>query len=434
MSTTPIAPIYWDDSDFPLYSGAVVVKRPAGSITLEGGVDFRWLPTPTIKWEGATADTSAFDVALDSEANDPTIELVDATPLPPLSPLPRSPAIATLLLSSYDSGVLQPAPMFTTGAPVQQVVFNVINGPVVQGLRRIDVSGGSYAGRFVLDSPEWHFVVDMRQDRTPARERLQRDGGYAFTHVGTLDRIDGEPMPVDEVTLALERLASYLSFVRGAYVAVALPVGFDTDRQPCLIDWTTRRDSPWREGWACFDRTQAADFESLLASFVTKCHDPLWQQVLPRAFDYYVSANDPLNVEIAVSTSQMALELLAWAVLHEGKLVTTTQFKSKSFNAEHRIERLLQEAKIPLGLDPSLKHLLARSPTGGWRNGAHAITCMRNTIVHPTAKKPTFPIDAWVDAWRLSQWYLALLLLWLLDHQGGLRQPTPIRLEAHRRS
>src|SRR5207253_1180948 len=106
----------------------------------------------------------------------PKIKLTGAEPLPPLKPTPRDPAIGTAVLPHYRSDVLHPAPVFSTGAPVQRVVFNIINGPAVQARHRLDVPGGSWAGRFVLQTAEWNFVIDMRQDRTQTFDRLRRDG------------------------------------------------------------------------------------------------------------------------------------------------------------------------------------------------------------------------------------------------------------------
>ena len=52
-----------------------------------------------------------------------------------------------------------------------------------------------------------------------------------------------------------------------------------------------------------------------------------------------------------------------------------------------------------------------------WLDGAEAITEIRNAIVHPS-KELNLPDGAYCDAWRLSLWYLDLVFLRLLGHEG----------------
>jgi hypothetical protein len=47
----------------------------------------------------------------------------------------------------------------------------------------------------------------------------------------------------------------------------------------------------------------------------------------------------------------------------------------------------------------------------------HVITDLRNGLVHPGAVK-NVPDGAYVDAWRLSLWYIELTILRLCDHNG----------------
>ena len=55
-----------------------------------------------------------------------------------------------------------------------------------------------------------------------------------------------------------------------------------------------------------------------------------------------------------------------------------------------------------------------------WEDSLHAIACLRNDLTHPIVKHDA-SVDAYYDVWRLSMWYLDLVLLKLCGYNGKYR-------------
>ena len=54
-----------------------------------------------------------------------------------------------------------------------------------------------------------------------------------------------------------------------------------------------------------------------------------------------------------------------------------------------------------------------------WKDGPHALTDIRNSIVHPDKdKRPEFMGDSYYQWCQLSLWYLDLVFLRLCGHKG----------------
>ena len=79
-------------------------------------------------------------------------------------------------------------------------------------------------------------LVDLPESRD-RYGHLEATGGYSFTHVGQLTRIDGSAFAVQQAEKILESLRVFLSFARGAACSLPIRWGRDIDGE---IVWTWR--------------------------------------------------------------------------------------------------------------------------------------------------------------------------------------------------
>jgi hypothetical protein len=168
---------------------------------------------------------------------------------------------------------------------------------------------------------------------------------------------------------------------------------------------------------------------------VTRWSDADWKQVLQLAIDLYVTANHQESSQIGLVIAQSALELLAWAILVERRQTLSPEGFEKLAAAD-TVRLLLELAGVPRAIPAALNALASTSPPGQkggtWRDGPHAVTDLRNGMVHPTKSRrvklgvPTLP---WFEAARLSLWYVELVLLRLLDYEGPYRNRLTFREE-----
>ena len=61
-----------------------------------------------------------------------------------------------------------------------------------------------------------------------------------------------------------------------------------------------------------------------------------------------------------------------------------------------------------------------------WNDMPHAITDIRNSLVHPN-EKTSLPNGSYFEAWQLSTWLLDLAFLRLCGHDGSYSNRTTKR-------
>lgn len=146
-----------------------------------------------------------------------------------------------------------------------------------------------------------------------------------------------------------------------------------------------------------------------------------YRPVIRSAISWYGAANcQQGGLEGSIILAQSVLELLSWVLLVEDLgLHSNSAFEKLS--ADARIRHLLTHCGIPLSVTPEVTSLASLASARSW-DGPHALVKLRNWLVHPERKNRN-EIDAldeevWFDAWKLSLWYIELVLLHLFGYRG----------------
>ena len=96
-----------------------------------------------------------------------------------------------------------------------------------------------------LNHDGWQIRIVAVPESGDRREQLKATGGYAFTHVGQLTRVDDSAFSVEQAKDILESLRQFLSFARGA--ACALPIHWGRGEDDEIV-WR-RFQSPIVDPW-----------------------------------------------------------------------------------------------------------------------------------------------------------------------------------------
>ncbi|MGA8831918.1 MAG: hypothetical protein WB554_09950, partial [Desulfomonilaceae bacterium] len=118
-----------------------------------------------------------------------------------------------------------------------------------------------------------------------------------------------------------------------------------------------------------------------------------------------------------------ALELLSWVYFAGNKALKDL----KSFDdlpAAFRIKSILCEADISRKVPSTMKRLAEKICD----NGPEAITTLRNQISHPKGTTSEGTLLLRIDALKLSQWYVELILLWLCSYNGDYASTLKIQI------
>ncbi|MFE6164476.1 hypothetical protein ACFQ7F_36810 [Streptomyces sp. NPDC056486] len=394
-----------------LYSGNLSASSSTASFLAVGEITWCWLPTPRIDYEIASSDPEVlqWDMAEELAIGIPggDIPEIDA------GSGEKSPIIhARARLPEMSRGSKQ---------DMRRVAFHVANMPMTMGDSLRD--GGSWwRGRTMLVGNGWSIILDSRRDSKGIRDQLKEQGGFAITHTGQLQRAGGEAFAEEEANDALELLGCCLSFAFGRHIAPSLAEGYDSADQVVWQDWRARRISPWGTRHSIIDETRQSDLSDIFLHFAGFWEDYLMRDLLTHATHYYIEASDPNPIQLAASTAQAGLELLAYE-----KLVASGSMSSNRYGKNHahqNMSALLAEYSIDDSIPATLASLTqaANTPTASL-SGPQILARMRNGIMHPSREKPRYDVEAWLDAWSLARKYLILSTLGRIGFQGSIRDP-----------
>ncbi|MCP8970802.1 hypothetical protein [Ectobacillus ponti] len=305
------------------------------------------------------------------------------------------------------------------GSETHQLVFSVVNfindfGSPIQHERTM------YLGRSWFKYGAFRIVLDKQPDYKTKYDELTKTGGYAITHAGMIEHIEGELFSYDEVADLLESLMWLLSFASGRKVGICSVHGYigeelvlERYQAPIIFKW--KKVNNW------FPKTDPDSYlqlQNVYPSLVKQLKDDLWGDVLKRTLSWYFDSNDARYVENKIVAVQIALETLAWTFLVEEHEIVARSVFDKKLRASDKLVRLLHELSIPQVLPDTGTFAAAQK---FYENGPHLLTDFRNEIVHPSKKAKKNGQTIAVPKHRvleLGKQYLELSILRILNYKG----------------
>ncbi|MCE9527086.1 MAG: hypothetical protein K8R36_13650, partial [Planctomycetales bacterium] len=270
----------------------------------------------------------------------------------------------------------------------------------------------------------WSITIAAFENTGERTKALKEEGGFVVTHMGRVTKSDGATFSSDQLEEILNCLHYFLSFALGRWAGVALPIGLDAVGQKVYETWGMGKTAhgPWKGGHSWFDAHHADMLTHVFPGFMSLWKNNTWREPLTHAIYWYLAAcNHGIGVGISVDAglilTQTALELLAWtSCVIDRKLIPKSDFKRGKLTAAEKLRYLATSLDIPNDIPQALCNF--KGPNGTkWRDSMHAITAVRNSLVHPDANAGLAE-DSFLDAWKLSLWYLDMIFLRLCGHNG----------------
>lgn len=283
--------------------------------------------------------------------------------------------------------------------------------------------GGTSCGRAILRCDGWQITIAAIDQTRGLVKALKQQGGHVITHAGQIEQEDRSTFSSKELENQLGMITYFLSFVFGRWAGASLSIGVDADGNQVYEEWGLRKaaEGPWNGAISWFDSHHAELLTQVFPGFVNLWQDDVWSGPLRKALYLYLGASEPgkgIGVDTGLILTQAALELLAWNhCVQDRKMVSPRAFEPRGLSAADKLRILAASLDIPLEIPATLTSLLSR-PGKKWDDSMDAITALRNSVVHPATKNPV-PDNSFYDAWRLSLWYIDLVLLRLCGHTGS---------------
>lgn len=325
-------------------------------------------------------------------------------------------------------------PDLSWGSPsdVHRLRMHLTNFPDIRLPGWLTTEGAGWLGTVTVSAGPWILRVDRRREASELSKEVRANLRYAVTHIAELTRRDAALLTPDEVSTALSCIHSLCSFARAAWVAPMLPVGYDGDGEPTWWQATPRFcTAGLGRGISWLDPHDGQGFAEAAGRWLKLWQDPLWQDVLRLAVIYYLEANrqgqaDPGFLEVKYTMAQAALELLAWAILHQDPTTSGSARSWKNggpgaaeYNLRGLLERIGISQTVPTEL-PALQQFLDADPQ--LTDAASILPRLRNDVAHPKRRPGAAgrPPQIVQEGWQLACWYVELVLLWRLGYHGQI--------------
>ncbi len=397
-----------------LYTGPLLLRQSARSLTLEARVTLQWLPSPRVVVEAS------------SVPDDARIELgnadVQVGEQGPQAACQIAALSGQLFGESSLIGVIRDRVTVPRDCAVTQARFLVPNfEPPIGG--PVAFPDGSFrAARIRLVGGGWNITLDETIDLRNNLKALKANSGYAVTQLGLLQRDDGAKFNSAEANSVLEAVSYYLSFACGRWTIPFLAQGLGEDGAARWTVWDSGRVMPYRFRHSWMDTRHRQHLEGPFSGFFARWSDESWRDVVRLAIHWYVEANSQAgSVEGAIVLTQTALELLASAALVENGTWLSQDGYSKLPAADH-IRLLLTWANLPLAIPAELGDLAKAALANNCTDVAAALTWIRNSVAHPSPKNRQSLLRSSAiargEAWVLGLWHLELCLLRLFGYSG----------------
>lgn len=301
-------------------------------------------------------------------------------------------------------------------------VFHLFNFPEFHGGQYQD-SAPAACSLLVLTSAEWRFSVQELPDNATREvwKRIKSDGVSRLTHMVKLERNNGDLFSGEEAREQCHLLDNFLAFVKGGLCTAVCGVGLAEDGEKTWTTFASPRTSNPPYSW--FTPFQANQAERLFPLFASRWQQSdEWKECLQAVIYWYRQANTSgrsPSIDSAIILAQVALERLAYHyIVIDRKMISGKGFDD--LRASDRLRMLFSICGIPNEITDTALNIRQANErfqkSSKWVDAPHAITDIRNSLVHPVNKKDVR--NCYVDAWKLSLWYLELSVLALCGYDG----------------
>lgn len=307
---------------------------------------------------------------------------------------------------------------------IAKAVFHLVNWPNFQGAASFGDYHATNTRRgyrtcgwlsFIIGA--WRVTITGNYRTWDAVDSLKSQGGYVITHAGAIVRTDNGAFSTSQLDEVIAQLMYLLSFVMGRWTSPELCVGFGSNEYRVYESWGLGRCVPgyWSSGLSFFDEFHPEIIEGVIPGLWDLLNDNHWRQPMRDVIYWYLHANGSnsgLGIDARFMFSQVALELLSWTYLVTDKNVLS-KGKFKKLTAREAINMLLQELCLTTEIPRTMTSLACE-----WEDSAHAITSIRNSLVHPE-KEGQLSGDVYWEVLTLSLWLIEVVVLKMSGYTGS---------------
>ena len=155
------------------------------------------------------------------------------------------------------------------------------------------------------------------------------------------------------------------------------------------------------------------ELATLFPGFMKRWVNDDWREALHEVIYWYLNANhSSRGIDAGIILTQAAIERLSYEFsVKDRRLLTVNGFKALWASDKFRL--LFSSVNIPLDIPAETSELqqLAGNSQINWTDAPHALTEIRNSLVHPEHRRRGQVDSTDDEAWNLGLWYLEMGIL-----------------------
>lgn len=304
---------------------------------------------------------------------------------------------------------------------LDSLIFHLFDFIELRGTRvttEVDGSISKAIPHLDLEFDSWHIELKLIASTLDLNQNEKWKKGFQLTHVGKIRKLSGESFTWNECKTIIDSLRFFLSFCRGGWCSPVCFVGYDICGSRVFESWSSPdeiRHSPHH--WV--DRHHGTQMSSFYPLYMKAWITKNWSKTFTEVFYWYVRANNASQgIDAGIILTQAGLERLSYEyVVVKKKLLLTKGFKDLWASDKFRI--LFSSVEIPLGIPNECENMLKLAKSYNWIDAPHALTEIRNSLIHPENTKKGKFTSAYHEAWNLGLWYLEMGILAICGYKGG---------------
>lgn len=305
----------------------------------------------------------------------------------------------------------EPVNVIDKGVALRSVQFGILNYPKFYSNQMKWFNDGqnqTAVPHTKLEVGDWRVEFTGLTNKPEVAETISRERGYDVTYKGVITRSGGADFKVTEAETLLDALRIFLSFARGASCSLDSVEGKDCSGKRAWVRWGAHYVAPGNKRRLLFRQVDGDDdAHSVLFPRFWRLFESgnTWKTTIQRSINWYLQSNEsPPYIGLILTLA--GLERLSYQILERGK--------DKDLTGVF-IEKALRKLNIEPEIPDACEHLRKGR---NWITGPHALTAVRNDLVHPEEKLGDLPHEIYHEAWNLGQWYIEMMLLNKLFYKG----------------
>ena len=271
---------------------------------------------------------------------------------------------------------------------------------------------------FYLESKLYKIKIQSTRDTNSNIDNIKKDGISRLTQVGRIEKKDSS-ISIEEYKELQYTLTYFLSFTKGSWINPCCSIGQKGQGQLAFRILNAPKNE-WKSLSSWLDPLQnLSSISEFFPLFMNKWESERWKDTLEEVIYWFLNANDgSRGIDAGLILAQTALERLSFEyVVHEKKLLSIKGFKDLWASDKFRI--LFSSLNIPLDIPTELISLLKEAKKDNWLDAPHALTVIRNSLVHPEHKKHgKYDFNVFHESHTLSLWYLEIAILAICGFKG----------------